>query len=596
VGTTTDSSTIVYLPRNRALHQQHVGSLAFNYTLLAASEAWAFLRRTSIDRGIPQALAGMLRSVLMNSPVSVGRLGFAAQSLRSSVLPQVLWVLLFTFSMFTGLSSRPLTEPDEGRNAEIGREMLAADDYVLPRLNALPNADKPPVSAVLVAGSFRLLGVSEASARLPSALATLLTALLTGALAVRLFGSGAGWLAGGAFLVSPLTWTYGQIVILDPLFTLCVVAAIAAFYLAVEAAILKRPRTRLAWSLAGWACIAVAILTKGPVGLLLPLLVMTPYAAWRRSLLAVLDWRGALLAAALVAPWVWMIEARLPGFLRYVLLVETWERVTADTLHRSKPFWYFIPMLLIGAFPWSAVAISGVSRALKAWRTDRWRSADPRWVLLALWILLPLIFFSLSRSKLPHYVLPLAPAFSLLMAGLWASPKSPELPGLRGASWTWLVVGAVCGIAAFLPVLRDLAEPWRSQALVLALVGCAAGIAAGLIGLSQRSLAASAAVWIVSSPVLLLLMAAQPFLVSLSNELSSRDLAEAIRSALPAGGQVVGVHAFPPSLPFYLKRPLEVASSDGSELTTPFRRRCRSISSVRSRSHPAMARSSPATT
>jgi hypothetical protein len=106
--------------------------------------------------------------------------------------------------------------------------------------------------------------------------------------------------------------------------------------------------------------------------------------------------------------------------------------------------------------------------------------------------------------------------------------------------------------------------------MVLALVGCAAGLVAGLIGLSQRTLAASAAVWVVSSPVVLLFMAAQPFLVSLSDELSSRELAQDIRSALPAGGQVIGVHAFPPSLPFYLKRPLEVSSRDGSELTSNY--------------------------
>jgi 4-amino-4-deoxy-L-arabinose transferase-like glycosyltransferase len=512
---------------------------------------------------------GSFDESVMSSSVSAGRLGLAAQALRSGVLARVSWALLFTLSMLIGLAARPLTEPDEGRNAEIAREMLASGDYVLPSLNALPHADKPPVSALLVAGSFRLLGVSETSARLPGLLATLLTALLTGALAGRLFGAGAAWLACGALLVSPLTWAYGQIVILDSLFTLWVVAAIAALYLAVETAIVDR-RARLGWSLAGWGCIAVAILTKGPVGLLLPLLVMTPYAAWQRRVLVVLDWRGALLAAALVAPWVWLMDTRVPGFLRYVALVETWERVTADTLHRSKPFWYFIPMLLIGAFPWSAVAISGVSRALRAWRSHGPQSIDRRWLLLALWILLPLIFFSLSRSKLPHYVLPLVPAFCLLVAGLWASPGSAALPGMRGACWTWLVVGVVCGVAIFLPVVRNLEEPWRSQALVLALVGCAAGLAAGLIGLSQRTMRASTAVWIVSSPALLLYVALQPFLVSLSDALSSRELARAIRDALPAGGQVVGVHAFPPSLPFYLGRPIEVASGDGSELTSNY--------------------------
>jgi 4-amino-4-deoxy-L-arabinose transferase-like glycosyltransferase len=514
------------------------------------------------NRALPQ----VLRLALLLRNRALPQVLRLALLLRNRALPQVLWVALFALSMLIGLPQRPLTEPDEGRNGEIAREMLASGEYALAQLNHLPNADKPALYPAIVAASYRVLGLSELGARFPSALATLLTAWLTGAFARRLFGPGAGLIAAGALLVAPLTWAYGQIVILDPIFTLWVVAAIMAFHLAVEAALEGRRSRRLALSLLGWACVAVAILTKGPVGLLLPLIVTVPYAAWRRELRAVLDWAGVLLAAAMVTPWVWMISTRLPGFLHYVAVVETWQRVATDTLHRSKPFWYFIPMLLIGAFPWSPVAISAAYRALKA----RSQHTDPRWVLIGLWILVPLVFFSLSRSKLPHYVLPVMPAFALLAAGLWASPQSQPLPGLRSASWTWVVLGVACALAPVLPAVRNLEEPFRTQAVVLAIVGSCAALAAGLIGLRKRTAGTGAALWIATAPVLLLYLSAQPFLASLSEAFSSRRLADAIRSAQPAGGEVIGAHAYPLALPFYLRRPLDLSSEDGSELTSNY--------------------------
>lgn len=520
--------------------------------------------RRSIERGIPGNTDRALASNLMSSTGAraQGATHNAATALQGGALSHLLWVGLFTVSMLLGLSSRPLTEPDEGRNAEIAREMLATGDYLLPHLNRLPHLDKPLVYHVVMAGSLRLLGLTELGARLPSAVAALLTVILTAALGRRMFGPGADMRAAGAQLVAPLTWVYGQLAILDALFTLWVVASIVAFYLAVES---PAPRQR-AWCLAGWACIALAILTKGPVGAVLPLIVMGPYAQWRRQRQAVFDWRGLLLAAAVVTPWVWWVSVRVPGFLDYVAVVETWQRLVTNSLHRGKPFWYFIPILLIGAFPWSAVAVGAASRAVRA----RAGSADPRWVLIALWIAVPLVLFSLSSSKLPHYVLPVIPAFALLVAGTWTGTGARPLPGLRGASWTWGVVGLACFAALLLPAVRHLAEPFRSQALVMALTLSAAGLAAAALGLALRDVGPEAAVWIVSAPVLLLYLAAQPFLFSLSDALSSRGLALAIRAAVPAGAQVVGAHAFPPALPFYLRRPLQVASQDGSQLTSNY--------------------------
>jgi 4-amino-4-deoxy-L-arabinose transferase-like glycosyltransferase len=494
-------------------------------------------------------------------PASVGA---SAHALARTGSVPVLWLGLLVVSMFVGLPFRPLTEPDEGRNAEVAREMAASGDYVLPRLNGLPYVDKPLVYYAAVAGSFKLLGLSEFAARLPSAVATLLTALLVGAFARHLFGPQAGVPAGGALLATPLAWTFGQIVILDALFTLLVVAAIVAFYLAIEASTAGQRQARLGWSLAAWTAVALGILTKGPVGLLLPLLVAAPYAVYRRAAPAVFDPRGILLGTLLITPWVWAMDTRLPGYLHYVAVVETWQRVATSGLNRSKPFWFFIPVLLIGTFPSSAMALAGAWRAL----LSRRQGLEPRWVFLGIWILAPLAFFSLSRSKLPHYVLPLVPAFALAASGLWIKRHPGAVPGLRAASWCWIAIGVLLVCAMGLPAIRALEAPWRSEAHYIALFAAAGAIAAGVLGL-QRSLA-PAALWVVTLPLLAMYLSGMPLFASLAAILSTRELAAEIRTAIPDGGQVIGVHAFPLTLPFYLRQLIVLASDDGAELTSNY--------------------------
>jgi 4-amino-4-deoxy-L-arabinose transferase-like glycosyltransferase len=344
-------------------------------------------------------------------------------------------------------------------------------------------------------------------------IATLLTALLIGGFARHLFGSmDAGTFAAGAMLAAPLTWIMGQIVILDALFALWVVASLVAFYVAVEAARVHDRKRGRAASLTAWIAIALAILTKGPVGLLLPLLVAAPYAAYRRAVSAVFDPRGVLLAAVLVAPWVWMMNARLPGYLHYVALVETWQRIATDSLDRTEPVWFYVPILLIGTLPCSVAMVAAAwrRRRMPARALDsRWR--DPRWVFLSLWILLPLVFFSLSSSKMPQYVLPIVPAFALAAAGLWSG---------RGSSNTR-----------------------RSEEKMP---------------------------WVTLLPLVAMYFSVLPVSIGLATARSSKSLAMEIRAALPEDGEVIAISSFPLTLPFYLGHPVTLASADASELSSNY--------------------------
>jgi 4-amino-4-deoxy-L-arabinose transferase-like glycosyltransferase len=411
--------------------------------------------------------------------------------------------------MLAGLALRPLTEPDEGRNAEVAREMAASGDYALPRLNGLPYVDKPALYYAAVAGSFKLFGVSEWSARLPSVIATLFTALLIGGFARYLFRSvSAGAFAAGAMLAAPLTWIMSQLVILDALFALWVVASLIAFYLAVEAACEHDRKRRLVRSVTAWIAIALAVLTKGPVGLLLPLLVAAPYAAYRRAVSAVFDLRGVLFATALVAPWVWMMSTRLPGYLHYVALVETWQRIATDSLRRTEPVWFYVPILLIGTLPCLVAMVAA------AWRRRHAPSQanDARWVFLSLWIFVPLVFFSLASSKMPQYVLPIVPAFALAAAGLWSDRSSTKARRPEKMKMPWVAI----------------------------------------------------------LPMLALYFGALPHSIAMATKRSSKSLAMEIRAVLPEDGRVVAISAFPLTLPFYLGHPVTLASANAAELSSNY--------------------------
>ncbi|HEY6321975.1 MAG TPA: phospholipid carrier-dependent glycosyltransferase, partial [Thermoanaerobaculia bacterium] len=313
-----------------------------------------------------------------------------------------------------GLGSYPLLDPDEGRNAEVAREMMAGGDFVLPRLDGLPYLDKPVLFFAADALSQRLLGAGEAAARLPALVFALATAALTAWFAGRLFGRRARWIAGVAALAAPLPIAFARTVIFDSALTFFMVVALCAFYLAVEASAATRRAasagvflTRgkadaagplpeevaggwLGWTALAWVAMGLGVLTKGPVALAVPLLAAAPFAAFRRSSRAVWHPLGPALLALCVGPWVWAVSRRVPEFLHYALFTETWQRVATPEMNREGPIWFFIPCLLAGALPWSVLALAGCRRGWAPRGGGRLLDRlDPPRLYLALWIALP---------------------------------------------------------------------------------------------------------------------------------------------------------------------------------------------------------------
>ena len=468
-----------------------------------------------------------------------------------------LLVLAAALALGFDLGGHRLLDPDEGRNAEVAREMAESNEYLLPHLDGLPYLDKPVVYFAAAAATMEILGPSETAARLPAYLFTLATIAIVVQFARRRWGADAGWLAGLALGTMPLVMAYARATIFDSTLSFCTTAAILAFWE-------ERP-------VLAWAAIGLGALTKGPVAILVPFAALVPATLLTgRPLRRLFPWLGLAVFAAVALPWFLAVSARIPEFPRYVFVRETLERVTTPAFHRTAPFWYYVPIVPVAAFPWIVPALARVQHWRWAWLARRVNPDAHDVMLLACWVLGPLVFFTLNQSKLPQYVLPLMPAFAL------AAARALGREGIRVAWRGYAAAAAALGLAlasltlwlpapiALTPAERA-AIPGTALALGVALIASAT-----LVGLAVRwrrpTLGASGyALVVMTIPII-----AGPLLDAVGDDRSAATLAGVIQNARPGRTAVLGISAYPTSLPFYLRRTIDVATATGRELTSNF--------------------------
>ncbi len=408
-----------------------------------------------------------------SAPDRSDRLTFAALALFAAVL----W--------FATLSLRPLFNTDEGRYAEIPREMLASGEWAIPHLNGLLYFEKPPLQYWATAVSLSLFGRNEFGARFYLALCAA-GAVFAAALAARRLWGPAAALRTAALLPSMLLFLImGQLLTLDMSLTAYMTVALAAFLAAQSA---ERRAERLLM-LVAWAATALGVMTKGPVAAAIPGAVLVLYSLWSRDFS---PWRrlhavaGGLLFLALALPWYMVAAQRVPGFLEFFFIHEHVARFLTPSANREQVFWFFLPVLLLGSLPWTLPALRGLCRG---WRSPGGRGRAAGFdasLFLRLWVLFVLGFFSLSDSKLIPYVLPALPALALLAASLPEEILGRDV--LRTAVLTVAVAFAL-GLACWLVPTH--VEPSNRSPYFLALVRPLARIAvllavSGVYVLAQR--------------------------------------------------------------------------------------------------------------
>jgi 4-amino-4-deoxy-L-arabinose transferase-like glycosyltransferase len=371
--------------------------------------------------------------------------------------------VLFGIAFFLLLGHFALIEPDEGRYAEIPREMLERGDFITPVLNYVKYFEKPVLLYWLNAISFFVFGQNEFAARFPSALAGLLTVLLTYHTGRTLFGRREGMMAALILGSSVGFLVQGRYNIIDMTLTFCMTATLACFIMAVQAEV--RWQGRYYYLMYFFA--ALTVLAKGLIGIVLPGFIIAGYILLSRRWSILREMRlvtGTLLFLLIAAPWFVLVSLKNPEFARFFFIHEHFERFLTKVHKRYEPPWFFIPVLIGCMLPWSFFFPSA---ALSAWRERRSTGADAL-LFLALWVILIFGFFSASNSKLIPYILPVFPALALLTGRAFAI--AAELPG-RVFAVTVPVLGAVlCIMGAGLLLYPHLVEHAE-----LSVVACTVG-------------------------------------------------------------------------------------------------------------------------
>ncbi|MDF9834012.1 4-amino-4-deoxy-L-arabinose transferase-like glycosyltransferase [Ereboglobus sp. PH5-5] len=366
-------------------------------------------------------------------------------------------ILVAWFGLFLG--SRPLSNPDEGRYTEIPREMAATNDYVTPRLNGVKYFEKPPLLYWLTALTIEVAGVNEWTARAWVAIFATLGCLATYAAARGLFGRAAGWWAAVVLATMLLYYTLSRVVILDMPVSVFVATALFAFLFGIRTP--AGPGRRwLFWAF--YASMALAVLSKGLIGFLLPCTVafvwLLVFNQWKR-LRPCHPFTGALVLLAIAAPWHVLAARANADFAQFYFIHEHWTRFTTTVHERYQPWWYFAPVLLVGIFPWTVFAFQTLrENARGGWRAIRNERAD-EWFFIV-WAVVIFLFFSKSQSKLPPYILPIFPALAVLI-GKWLADawRARTAPGLRAGLAVYAIFSALLGLAlALWPLVWSVPE------------------------------------------------------------------------------------------------------------------------------------------
>jgi 4-amino-4-deoxy-L-arabinose transferase-like glycosyltransferase len=323
-----------------------------------------------------------------------------------------LLLVLFCVLWFGNLDTRRLIRPDEGRYAEIAREMAVSGDWITPRLNGGKYFEKPPLQYWATAAAYRAFGRHAWTARLWPALSGALCVLLAWRLGRRLFGARAGDFAGIA--CASMLWPVanGHLNTLDMGLTLFLTAAVGA---TLWAQTTDQPASRRRRMWLAWAACGGAVLSKGLVGIVLPGGAVAAYLAASR------DWRllarlhlpsGLAILLGVTAPWFVAVSLANPEFAQFFFIHEHFQRYLTSSHRRVQPWWFFLPLLVAGTLPWTVLAGQSVLRSLR--HDPSSPGFRPRLFLLC-WIGFVVLFFSASGSKLPSYILPVVPALAWLM-------------------------------------------------------------------------------------------------------------------------------------------------------------------------------------
>ncbi|MBS0151475.1 MAG: glycosyltransferase family 39 protein [Nitrospira sp.] len=499
-------------------------------------------------------------------------------------IPLLLLFLLSSLLFFIGLGSMGLTDRDEGRNAEAGREMFASGDLVTPTFNGELRVAKPVFVYWLMTASYHAFGVNEFSARFPSALFGVALIVMHYLFLTRLRGPTVGLYGALMLLLNVEILALGRMAITDSVLIFFTTLSLYSFWLGLHESGSSRH-----WIWGFYVGMALATLTKGPVGFAVPLITALLYLAatrrwplfWERGV----PLAGTLLFFILAGPWYTAMLLIHGDAYSTEAQVHTVGRFLAPMEGHGVGWWFYFPVLLLGFYPWSSFLPAGLYRAYVSWRTFRTRQKQPHTLpdsrptevshdeldwFMGFWIVGVFIFFSLSSTRLPHYIGPLFPACAILAASYWTQGlQDTSTKGLRASIHFLTGIGYLLAIGfASAPALFskfsvkmvkefplatqfDLGPgPYIGALIVLLAMGLV-----GYFGLNdeKRGLAFGVAGGALASAFLLAILTIVPGLNRYAIA-PPQELAYAAGLNLDPGDQLIAFGTTRPSFAFYARR------------------------------------------
>ncbi|MBL9029879.1 MAG: phospholipid carrier-dependent glycosyltransferase [Caedimonas sp.] len=461
--------------------------------------------------------------------------------------------LLFGFM----LGYRPLSVPDEGRYAEIPREMVVRGDYLTPRLNGVKYFEKPPLMYWMEAGMIKVFGLSEGVLRLLPAFLGILGCIWIFLVARLLSGREEAWSSAIILATCALYYTHTRLLILDLGVTVFLSLALFCFLLATQATSRK---SQNGWLAGFYIGSALAVLTKGIIGVVIPgmilLLWTIPWKRWSYLKLAFKPW-GILLFFIISAPWHILVSLKNPEFPHFYFIHEHFTRFTTTEHGRFKPWWFFLPILAAGLFPWISFLPQAIHRGSKKLSKEVFQ-------FIGVWVGFVFIFFSVSNSKLIPYILPVFPPLALLM-GVYIGNFWRENRNSPGLVWGVQIFRMLCVLMLLaLPVvlytqeLLEIAE-LRPFLWLFALTLLAATLCPGFFVSRGRVKPTLVSIAAASITLFILLNAAWPML----ENRSIKPLALKVQELRTPEDKIICYEKYYQDLPVYLNQTVMVAGWNG---------------------------------
>lgn len=481
----------------------------------------------------------------------------------SMIHPGKIWLIALIYGLiwFGTLNYRHLIPSDEGRYAEMAREMLVTGDWITPRYNGYKYFEKPPLQIWATAIAFQVFGFGEWQARLWTALTGFLTIIIIGLTSARIFTARAGWLGSIVLASSPMWIISGHFNSLDMALSAFLVSALCALLLAQTS---DNKTGRRNWMWLCWSMMALATLSKGLIGAAIPAMVFIAYSlsAW--------DWKiwsrlhlvsGIILFLLITAPWFVLVAQRNPEFLEFFFIHEHLQRFTDDAHSRTGPIYYFVPLLLIGILPW----IFQIPRAFaQAW-AERKTEFSSGW-LLACWTVVIFAFFSVSKSKLPGYIIPIFPALAMLIGA--RLDRALGSTNVLGTFWKLQTLGfAALGCVGFFFIseISIQARPDEIEAyaqyqywVIIALITL---IIFSALAVWQSKRNGLQSILSFGIGFFLCTIIAGTGHETLGRAVSGIDLAHRVRTTIPANVNIYSVRLLDHTMPFYLGRTMIMVES-----------------------------------